>query len=108
MAKKNKKSKKQDASNQQLNVKRVAVSSTKPSATKAIKSETALVFGRENYKWIGIGLALIAIGMLLMIGGFNENPNEWDEGSIYSMRRILLAPIVILTGLGIQIYAIFK
>ena len=73
-----------------------------------MREEKALVFGRENYKWVGIGLAFIAVGMLLMIGGFNENPNVWDEGSIYSMRRILLAPLVILAGLAIQIYAIFR
>jgi len=89
-------------------IKKVAISTAKPSVARTSKNETTLVFGKENYKWVGIGLALIAVGMLLMIGGFNENPNEWDEGSIYSLRRILLAPIVILTGLGIQIYAIFK
>jgi len=69
---------------------------------------TELAFGKENYKWIGIGVACIALGMLLMMGGYNENPAVWDESGIYSMRRILLAPIVILIGLGIQIYAIFK
>jgi len=95
--------------------KKVTVKTVKTSASKrpsvakkghAVQRE--LVFGRENYKWIGIGIALIGLGMLLMIGGFNENPNEWDESSIYSMRRILLAPIVILSGLAVQVYAIFK
>ncbi len=109
MAKSKKKSKKLITQDKEQNVKKVAISSkTKPSLTKTFNEERALVFGRENYKWVGIGLAFIAIGMLLMIGGFNENPNVWDEGSIYSMRRILLAPIVILAGLAIQIYAIFR
>ena len=67
-----------------------------------------MAFGKENYKWVGIGLALILIGMLLMMGGFNENPADWDEGKIYSFRRITIAPIVILTGLVVQIYAIFR
>jgi len=67
-----------------------------------------LPFGRENFKWVAIGVALIALGMLLMMGGYNDNPEVWDESKIYSMRRILLAPIVILVGLGVQVYAIFK
>ncbi len=109
MAKSKKKSKKLITQDKEPNVKKVAFSrKSKPSLSKAVREEKALVFGRENYKWVGIGLAFIAVGMLLMIGGFNENPNVWDEGSIYSMRRILLAPLVILAGLAIQIYAIFR
>ena len=71
-------------------------------------SSRQLVFGKENYKWVGIGFALILLGMLLMIGGFNEDPSIWDESKIYGFRRTLLAPIVILAGLGVEIYAIFK
>ncbi len=67
-----------------------------------------LVFGRENYKWVGIGFALIMLGMLLMIGGFNEDPSQWDESKIYGFQRTLLAPMVILTGLAVEVYAIFK
>lgn len=78
----------------------------KTSSTSVARKE--LVFNKENYKWVIIGIALITLGMLLMMGGFNENPNEWDESQIYSLRRTLLAPIVILAGLGVEIYAIFK
>jgi hypothetical protein len=67
-----------------------------------------MIFGRENFKWIFIGLALIAVGMLLMVGGSMPSPDVWDESLIYSHRRITLAPIVILTGLAVEIYAIFK
>ena len=75
---------------------------------KSTVSDTELVFNKDNYKWVLIGIALITIGMFLMMGGFNENPTTWDEGEIYSFRRTLLAPIVILAGLGVEIYAIFK
>ena len=76
---------------------------------KESKSQTsALVFGKENYKWIGIGLALIFAGMLLMIGGFNEDPSVWDESAIYGFRRTVLAPVVIIAGLAVEVYAIFK
>ncbi len=91
--------------------KKVLVKTKSTTATSTISKASYnqnLVFGKENYKWIGIGLALIALGMILMLGGFNEDPNVFDEGVIYSFRRITLAPILILAGLGVQIYAIFR
>ncbi len=91
--------------------KRVLVKTKSSAASTTIPKANynqSLVFGKENYKWIGIGLALIALGMILMMGGFNEDPNVFDEGLIYSFRRITLAPILILAGLGVQIYAIFR
>lgn len=57
---------------------------------------------------MGIGCGLIALGLILMLGGGMDDPAVWDESVIYSPIRITLAPIVILAGLGMQIYAIFK
>ena len=74
----------------------------------ATPAQRALTFGRDNYLWMGIGLVLVIIGMLLMSGGSMPSPDVWDEGLIYSGRRTVLAPIVILAGLGIEVYAIFK
>ena len=113
MAKKSKKVSKKNYDKEETNkkvTKKVLVKTkakTAPSATVKTQGRT-MAFGKENYKWVGIGLALILIGMLLMMGGFNENPADWDEGKIYSFRRITIAPIVILTGLVVQIYAIFR
>ncbi|GJM32446.1 MAG: hypothetical protein DHS20C18_14470 [Saprospiraceae bacterium] len=67
-----------------------------------------MVFGQETYIWMGIGAALVFIGMLLMTGGAMPNPDVWDENIIYSTRRTLIAPIVIIAGLGVEIYAILK
>jgi hypothetical protein len=36
------------------------------------------------------------------------SPDEWEPERIYSFRRTVLAPIVILAGLAVEIYAIFK
>lgn len=55
-----------------------------------------------------IGFAVIILGLLLMIGGKSDNPNEFHINEVYSFRRITLAPIVILGGFVIEIYAIFK
>ena len=72
------------------------------------ENEAVLIFNKENYKWVLIGIALITLGMLLMMGGFNVDPNVFDESELYSFRRTLLAPVCILAGLGVEIYAIFK
>ena len=67
-----------------------------------------LTFGPETYKWMGIGFAMVVIGLLLMSGGRGDDPAVYDESVIYSFRKITLAPIVILSGLGVVIYAILK
>ncbi len=87
-----------------------SAASLSPTKSRASHSTVAnkVIFGRENYKWILLGVGLIIIGMMLMSGGANTDPNVWDEELIYGFRRTTLAPIVILTGLGVEIYAIFK
>lgn len=64
-------------------------------------------FSRDNYLWVLIGLAFLVAGFLLMIGGGSDNPDVFNE-AIFSFRRITLAPILVLIGFGIQIYAIMK
>ena len=64
-----------------------------------------LLFGRRNYKYMLIGLLFIAVGFILMSGGGSDDPNIFNE-KIYSFRRIRLAPILIITGFIIEVYAI--
>jgi Protein of unknown function (DUF3098) len=66
-----------------------------------------LLFGKKNYILILIGVGLMFLGLALMSGGHQPDPNEWDESLIYSPRRITLAPIVIILGLLVNVYAIF-
>ena len=89
---------------------RTTTTTTSTSRRQAYKVQPAfpLLFTRENYMYIGIGCGLIALGLILMLGGKMQDPNVWDESVIYSTRRLVFAPIVILAGLGMQIYAIFK
>lgn len=59
--------------------------------------------------WMLIGLAVVAVGMFLMSGGMsNKDPKIFDKDAVYSTTRITIAPIVILAGLVIEIFAIFK
>lgn len=66
------------------------------------------LFHKENYLWMGIGAAVIALGMLLMMGGKNDNSNVFDYSVVYSTRRITFGPILIILGLLVEVYAIFK
>lgn len=81
---------------------------TTRAATAELKDKRPLTFGKDTYVWMGIGFALVVVGLLLMSGGRGDDPNVFDESVIYSFRRITLAPIVILAGLGTVIYAILK
>jgi len=65
------------------------------------------LFDKVNYKILLVGLAVIALGFILMSGGGSEDPNVFNE-EIFSFRRIRLAPAVVLLGFGITIYSILK
>lgn len=65
-------------------------------------------FNKSNYTWMLIGASLIFIGMLLMSGGKSADPNVFNVNEVYSFRRITLAPIVIIAGFIVEVYAIFK
>ena len=64
-------------------------------------------FQRENYILMILGIVVIALGYILMVGGGSKDPAVFDP-EIFSTRRITVAPIVILLGFGIEIYAIMK
>ena len=70
--------------------------------------EQGTLFTRENYKWMLIGLVIMAIGFVLMAGGKSADPNVFNDNEIYSFRRITLAPILIVAGLVVEIFAIIK
>jgi len=62
-------------------------------------------FSKKNYYVLLAGIALIAVGYLLMTGGGSEDPNVFNP-EIFSFRRITLAPMVCLTGFVLIIVAI--
>jgi hypothetical protein len=65
-------------------------------------------FEKGNYIWMLIGAAVMILGFLLMAGGRSEDPNVFNPDEVYSTTRITIAPILILAGLVIEIYAIFR
>lgn len=63
------------------------------------------IFKKANFKLMFIGLAVIAVGFILMSGGGSDDPNVFNP-AIYNFQRIRLAPTLVLIGFGIQVYAI--
>ena len=116
MAKPNKQQQKEQP--QQIKPQPKAATPSRPQATaQRVKASApsvfgqrndTLVFGRETYKWMLIGLAIMAVGFICMSGGAMTDPNTWDESIIYSTTRTVIAPFLILAGLVVQIYAILK
>ena len=87
------------------------VSSSTSQTSKEILQHTPgenILFTKENFKWMLIGLIVMAIGFFLMAGGKSPDPNVFNDHEIYSFRRITLAPILIVAGLIIEIFAILK
>jgi hypothetical protein len=72
-----------------------------------LEEKSGFAFGRENYILLFTGLGLITLGFLLMIGGGSDDPNEFSD-AIFNFRRMTLAPILVLAGYVVEIFAIMK
>ena len=79
------------------------IMSTKETNTQ--KNE--FLFDKVNYKFLLIGIGVIALGFILMSGGGSDDPAVFSD-KIFDFRRIRLAPTTVLIGFGITIYAILK
>ena len=77
------------------------------------KQPSTFYFGKENYKWMMIGLGLIVLGFILMMGPDANtvdgkfDPNSWNE-DIFSIRRVRIAPFLVISGFVVQVFAILK
>jgi len=63
------------------------------------------VFGPMNYRLLIIGLVVIIIGFILMAGGRTDDPTVFNP-EVFSVRRITIAPLVVLAGFIIEGFAI--
>ncbi len=68
-----------------------------------------MTFSKRNYMIVVIGLAVMLLGCFLMAGGGDapDLTKTYPEDTLYGFQRTALAPLVVLIGLGIQIFAIF-
>jgi membrane-bound ClpP family serine protease len=74
----------------------------------AHKREAGTLFTKENHKWMIIGGALIVLGFIAMSGGKAIDPTQFKPEAVYSTMRITIAPILVLLGLCVLVYAILK
>lgn len=72
------------------------------------QNKNNVLFGKENLKWMLIGAVIIVAGFLLMAGGKSEDTTVFDEQQVYSTTRVTIAPILIVIGLLVEVYAIMK
>lgn len=62
---------------------------------------------RKNYILLLAGFGIILLGFVLMAGGGSDSPDEFNY-AMFSWRRITLAPILVVGGFVIEIFAIMK
>jgi len=70
-------------------------------------SNNHFLFDKTNYILFAAGLALIVIGFILMSGGGSEDPNVYNE-ELFSNRRIVIAPLLIVSGFVVEVFAIMR
>lgn len=68
----------------------------------------AFLFDKSNYIWMLVGVVLVILGFIVMGGGKSEDPTKFNYDEIYSATRITIAPLLILIGFAIEVYAIMK
>lgn len=76
------------------------------SAPEVVEDKKKLPFTKMNYILVLVGIALIALGMILMIGGGSSDPDVFNE-KMFNFQRLTLSPILILCGFVVEIVAIF-
>ena len=50
------------------------------------------MFDKDNFMWMLLGLAVMAVGFILMAGGRSSDPNVFNKDEVYGFRRITVAP----------------
>ena len=69
-------------------------------ATKEVKSSGPNVhfaFGKKNYTYLIVGIVLLVIGFISLAGGGSTDPNKFSD-ELFSTRRMVFAPIVLMLG----------
>jgi len=82
------------------------ISKTKAKVTEGTDNQKVMPFGKTNFIIVLVGVALIALGFILMIGGGSDNPDVFND-KMFDFQHITLAPILVLLGFVVEIVAIF-
>lgn len=88
-------------------VEHVIIKKSKTTSANQEIDTSGLVFEKENYRWLLIGIAFLVVGFLLMIGGRSDDPDSFNY-DMFNFQRLTLSPILLMIGYIIGIYAIMK
>ncbi len=69
--------------------------------------ETKMAITPKGLKLLLVGVIVLIAGYILMAGGNSGDPNVFSE-DIFDFQRLVAAPIVIISGLVIEVVAIMK
>lgn len=81
---------------------------TSTTTNRSVTPHSNFLFDKTNYMWMAVGVVLVVIGFMLMSGGKSEDPTKFKYDEIFSATRITVAPLMILIGFAVEIYAIMK
>ncbi len=70
-------------------------------------NQEQMPFSMKNYITILVGVVMLFVGFALMSGGGEHTATEFDS-SIFSFRRITLAPVVVIAGFVVVGFGIMK
>lgn len=70
------------------------------------KDKRNFAFDRTNFILLGVSMAIVIIGFILMAGGTSTETQFNPE--VYNAQRIKVAPVVCLIGFLAMIYAILR
>jgi len=91
----------------------MAAKNKKNAEAQKSKPTYEMTFTKENYKWMVIGFAIIVLGFILMVGKTDDIFNNAEifttgKKSFSTTVKVTIAPLVVLLGFAVEIYAIFK
>jgi len=72
------------------------------------ETEEKFALPLKNVYLLIAGLVIIAIGFILMAGGGSDDPQVFTGETLFSFRRIVIAPILVCCGFVFEIIAIMR
>ena len=82
------------------------ITKTKAKTAEVADNQKVMPFGKQNYIIVLIGIALLALGFILMIGGGSSDPDVFNP-KMFDFQHITQSTILILAGFVVEIVAIF-
>ena len=82
------------------------ISKAQKEVAESTDNQKVMLFGKQNFIILLIGIALLALGFILMLGGGSNDPDVFNE-KMFDFQRITLSTILVLAGFVVEIVAIF-